>query len=604
MLPFREDFSYKGPFPDPMLWTDSFALVNQSYAIHPKTIGTATFDAMDQNGEIYEEAENNSYQFSADFLTSHPIRLDSVFEDQPRKLNPADSILLTFYYQPQGIGSAPRDRDSLVVEFLHTPGYWTDDPDNPGEEIWIDDLWVSVWRATGETLEEFLLNNDSVFFKRAAIMIEDETYLRDDFQFRFRNYASFPLSKTPDNFGGNISIWNVDYIMLDHDRSITDDFYYDIAFAAPAQSILKDLRAMPWAHYIVDPQARHKSSFDVAITNLDNFIYNYSYRYYTTDENNSVIRNYSGGTWNIAPFSQQGYQSYQPHANPPLVANPLGTLSPASYRNFRIYHVLREGNTGDEWIRNDTIYFNQVFDNYFAYDDGIPENGYGLVGFNASGAVRFILGKTDTLDAVEFYFNPTLNNQNQSLFRLMVWKNLDPEEVLYMSDPVDVEFASQLHEFVSYPLEEPIEVSDTIYVGWQQMNDEFLNIGFDATGNASQHIFYNSFGQWLPSIYNGALMIRPIFGPEMATGWEEVTIKETLTLYPNPVQHNTLNIGLPDTLPEEYEVHIFDITGKLIAVFHRQPRLDVSGLPNGLYFLRVTTPKGNLFEAERFIIAR
>ncbi len=605
-LPFREDFSYPGPYPDPMLWEDNYVFINTGFAVHPRSFGTATFDALNAQGEIYAEAEENNFQFAADFLTSRPIRLDSVFGSEPAALQPSDSILLTFYYQPQGMGSAPRQRDSLVVEFLHTPGYYTEDPENPEEEIWVEDLWLSVWRAEGENLESFLENNDSTFFKRVALFIDDETYLREDFQFRFRNYASFPLTKTPDNYAGNISIWNVDYITLDYGRSVADSFYYDIAFAAPAQSILQDLQSMPWSHYIVNPESRHRARFNVAISNLDNMTLNYSYRYFITNEQGSVVRNYNGGTRNIAPFHIAGYQDFEEHANPILVPNPLGSgaLQPAESRLFKVNHVIRQGDTGDSWTRNDTIVFRQVFDNYFAFDDGSPENGYGLAGFNAQGAVRFILSHTDTLEAVQFYFNPTLNNQSVRPFILKVWQNLEPEVVLYESEPLSVEFGDGLNQFVTFPLDPPISVSDTIYVGWQQLTNTFLNIGYDQNSNASAHIFFNSHGEWLPTLYEGALMIRPVFGPQTITNTPAEPIKREMKVYPNPVRHNILNIELPQNLTGNYEVRIFDTSGRMVANYHNQNTLDVSSLVNGMYFLQVTSQGAAAAEPSRFIIAR
>ena len=607
LLPFKDDFSYRSSRPDPMRWKDSDVFINTTFAVHPKTVGTATFDAMDQHGRIYPEAETNLFQFQADFLTSRAIRLDSLLNDNPRALVPADSILLTFYYQPQGRGSMPRDRDSLVVEFLHTPGHYGEDPEDPDQEIWIDDLWVSMWRAEGQSLESFLKDNDSIFFKRVAIRIDDEIYLRDDFQFRFRNYASFPITKTPDNFGGNTSIWNVDYVTLDYGRSIADSFYYDLAFAAPAQSVLRDFQSMPWSHYITNPQAKNRSSFDVAITNLDNVTHNYSYRYFVMDEGGNIVRNYTGGTRNINPFYQDGYQSFEPHSNPIVVPNPFGNppYTPAPAREFRVFHVIREGATGDDWPYNDTIMFRQVFDNYFAYDNGIPEVGYGLVGFNARGAVRFVLSHTDTLEAVQFFFNSTLFDQNERPFLLTVWKDLHPEEILYQSDPVSVEYGQWLNQFVTYKIDPPLVVSDTIYVGWQQLSNEFLNIGFDAVNDASQHIFYNSHGEWLPTIYQGALMIRPVFGAQLIANVNEPEKHEQQpVLYPNPVRHNTLNIQPLPGMEAGFSVEIFDATGRQVAVFNDQQSMDVSHLNNGIYILRIQPRNGTLPEAVRFIIAR
>lgn len=603
-LPFRDDFSSRGPFPDQALWADRDVFINPSFAINPLSLGTATFDALDQHGKIYEEAQTNSFQIDADRLTSHPIRLDSVFSPAPMALSPADSIILTFYYQPQGNGSAPRLRDSLVVEFLHTPGYFSEDPENPEETIWIDDFWVSIWRTAGKNLTAFLEENDSTFFQYVAIPIEDEIYFRNDFQFRFRNYASFPLTKTPDNFAGNTCIWNVDYVTLDYGRSSADSFYYDIAFAKPPQSILRNYQSMPWSHYSANPQNQIRGSFDVGIANLDNITYNYSYRYYVMDENNTIVRNYSGGTWNIGSFAQVGFQNYLPHANPPLVPNPFGSLDPAPARHFRVHHVLREGNNGDDYTRNDTIIYHQFFDNYFAYDDGIPENGYGLVGVNPRGAIRFTLSHTDNLEAVQFYFNATLNNQNQKPFRITVWKNLEPEEIIYQSRPTTVEYAPWLNQFVTFPLEEPLEVSDTIYVGWEQMSDDFLNIGFDTSNDGSAQIFYNSFGEWLPTIYKGALMVRPVFGSQNITDVTEDDVINSISVFPNPVTGQFLQLQLPDGNINHFETIIFDSSGKLVHKSENLDQINVSQLTAGIYFLQFIPQNGYKIETTKFIISR
>jgi hypothetical protein len=604
-LPFFEDFSNQGPFPDQRLWSDRYVFVNSSFAIHPKTNGVATFDAIDQYGKIYKAAEETSYSFPADFLTSQPIRLDSVFSPTPKALVPSDSIFLTFYYQPQGTGSAPRQKDSLVVEFLHTPGHYAPDPENNNASVWIEDRWVSIWRAEGESFASFEKQHGN--FKRVAIPITNTTYLRSDFKFRFRNYASFPLTKSNDNYGGNISIWNIDYITLDHGRKAKDSYYADIAFAAPAQSLLKDYQAVPWSHYIAKPQLYNKSRLNVLITNLDNTIYNYQYRWFVLDEKNNNVRNYSGGTWNIAPYSTSGYQTYEIHANPEIPPLPFGNnLSPATSREFRIYHAIEERGTSDTKSRNDTTMFRQIFDNYFAYDDGVPENGYGLSGFNAKGAVRFVLGKKDNLDAVQFYFNPTLNNRNNKTFRIKIWKNLHPEQVIYESPVLSVEHGPWRNQYVSYPLSQAIEVSDTIYVGWQQLSNDFLHIGFDASGNASSHIFYNVDGNWQQTIYNGALMIRPVFGPQNITTVQTPALPDNnkLNIFPNPVRHNILNIESTESFLHGSQIIIIDISGKIVARYQPQHTLDVSSLKNGIYFLQIRNEEGQQLKTSRFILAR
>ncbi len=609
-IPLKEDFSYPGPYPDARFWTDSFAFINKGFAINPKSTGTATFDAIDQRGEIYAAADSLSFQFVADQLTSQPIRLDSVFGDNPQSLSPSDSVMLSFHYQPQGNGSPPRERDSLVLQFLHTPAHWESDPSNPDEDIWVEDQWESVWKATGKSLDDFLSTNDSTYFPFVGVMIDDEAYFRDDFRFRFLNYASFPQPnlKNPQNFSGISTIWNIDYIMLDRGRNKTDSFYYDITFAEKPQSVLQKYQAMPWKHYIQNPEDYIRATFDVKIANLDNITYNYFYRYFIEDEQGSNVRNYSGGSWNISPFSEAGFQNYQPHANPIVVPNPL-PADPADARQFKIYHVIREGLQGDLWPWNDTISRTLTFDNYFAYDDGTPENGYGLVGNSAKGAVRFVLGAEDLMDAVQIYFNPTYNDVNNKPFVIKIWENLDPEIILYESEVLFPDFLEGINQFVNYEFEEPLLVSDTIYVGWQQTTSDFLHIGFDTSTNNSDQIFYNTTGEWMPSIFEGSLMLRPVFGEQLITNIHnhpDSNTTEKLIVYPNPVKGQHLFIkNSGENLKADTEIIISDIAGKVIYRSSYSNQIDVSALANGIYFLQLNSDN-NLKPAQstRFIIAR
>jgi len=609
-IPFKEDFSYPGPYPDTRFWSDSFAFVNTGFAVNPKSTGTATFDAIDQWGEIYGAADSLSFLFPADLLTSQPIRLDSIFGNNPTALSPSDSVMLSFHYQPQGNGSPPREKDSLVLQFLHTPAHWESDPSDPDENIWVEDQWENVWKATGKSLEDFLMNNDSTFFQFVGVMIEDEAYFRNDFRFRFQNYASFPQPnlKNPQNFAGISTIWNIDYIMLDRGRNKTDSFYYDITFAEKPQSLLQKYQAMPWKHYIQNPQDYLKARFEVKIANLDNTTYNYFYRYFIEDEQGSNVRNYSGGSWNISPFAESGFQNYQPHANPIVVPDPL-PVNPADARQFTTYHVIREGLQGDLWPWNDTISRKQTFDNYFAYDDGTPENGYGLVGNSAKGAVRFLLGTEDLMDAVQIYFNPTFHEVNNKAFVIKVWKNLAPETILYESEVLFPDFQEGINHFITYEFEEPLLVSDTIYVGWQQTTSDFLHIGFDTSTDNSDQIFYNTTGEWTPSIFKGSLMLRPVFGEQVINNIPQHSgsnSTETLFVYPNPLKGQQLFIKNSDEgFMHEAEIIITDIAGKVVYRLSYSDEIDVSALANGIYFLQLN--RGNNSKpakGARFIIAR
>ena len=105
MVASIDDFSHSDMYPDSTKWTDNNVLVNDGFPLCPPNRNGATFDVLDANGKVYSYAISNA--FVAEYLTSARIRLDSIMEPEPRALTPADSIYLSFYYQPQGNGNAP-----------------------------------------------------------------------------------------------------------------------------------------------------------------------------------------------------------------------------------------------------------------------------------------------------------------------------------------------------------------------------------------------------------------------------------------------------------------------------------------------------------------
>ncbi len=601
-LPFWDDFSYKGPYPDNTKWADNYVFINSGSAVHPKSYNVATFDILDNEGRIYEDAKPDNLSRPADHLTSHPIDLEA--------LSPADSVVLSFYYQPQGRGGDPSTSDSLLLQF-YLPS--DDNRKDNGEEGDDEELrWQSVWGAAGESLKNF--SQDTFpYFKRVVIPITDDIYFREDFRFRFRNYASFAPGQTIPNYSGTANIWNIDYVYLDRDRSVYDTAYYDITFAAPAQSLLKDYTAVPWSHYIADPPSLLRENFNVHITNLDVSSYNYTYRYIIQDEGNNILRTYSGGSWVIAPFSEEGYQEYQPHANPTVLANPL-PAAPASQRHFRIVHSLREGATGDAFPENDTIVYDQAFSNYFSYDDGRPERVHLTKGYNPGRAMKFIAMHPDTVEAVQLFFMETINDQNQQqAFNLIIWRSLDPEEILYQSPEPLFPPENGKSGFAAIYLDDHVVVEDTFYVGITQPGNvplqNSLVIGYDLDNDVSHRLF-NNYGDgegWQSSIKAGTLMIRPVMKRDDITGISTPPEEAlAMTIYPNPAGGKELNIRLGDAARHkgQAQIQVFDTVGRLVYSGAFTRTLDISGLNNGVYLLRVMNPREGRSQTARFIISR
>lgn len=616
-LPFWDDFSYPGPFPDGSKWADRHVYINTGFAVHPKTVGVATFDILDEHGNIYEHIETGNIIFTADHLTSHPINLEGY--------NASDSLVLSFYYQPQGRGGDPGRDERLVLQFLGSNE--NDDDKKMGDSIKTESIkitkndgdngndddneeaWTDIWNARGESLSEF--SQDTFpYFKRVSIAINDQAYFREDFQFRFLNRVSVPIGQV--NNSGTRSIWNIDYVTLDAGRSINDSTYHDIAFAAPAQSILRSYVSVPWSQYIANPGDMLRERLNVVITNLGSNTYSYTYRYFIKDETESIIRNYSGGGWTIDPFFEVGYQSYVPHTNPLVIPDPLPT-APAGSRQFEVVHAIRQGADGDPRPPNDTIRFKQSFRNYFSYDDGSPESVHLVKGQNPSRVLRFELAEPDILESVKIFFMNTIDDQNiEQPFELCIYSSLDPEVELYRS----VEFLSLEDSeagFIELELTELVEVGNVFYAGITQIGnvnlESSLVIGFDFGNNVQDRLFINdgitADGGWYGSLVAGALMIRPVMQREGYTGIDEHEfVSDPIRLYPNPVTNQNLHIDFDNELFNAVDMHIsiYDIQGRLVYSGRFSSFVDVSVLQNGLYFLRLTGR--NMSHSARFLISR
>jgi hypothetical protein len=56
-LPFFEDFSTSGIFPDQGKWADNYVFINNSFPVDPISSGVATFDAVDSKGDLYASGD-------------------------------------------------------------------------------------------------------------------------------------------------------------------------------------------------------------------------------------------------------------------------------------------------------------------------------------------------------------------------------------------------------------------------------------------------------------------------------------------------------------------------------------------------------------------
>jgi hypothetical protein len=241
------------------------------------------------------------------------------------------------------------------------------------------------------------------------------------------------------------------------------------------------------------------------------------------------------------------------------------------------------------------IYY-QVFKNYFAFDDGSSEGGYGINGLgsrNAMVAYKFESFIEDTLRAVNICFNDSYLEANKREFDLVVWDNNNgvPGDILYTKQGVMVEQANSINGFYTYTIPEGVPVNGTFYVGWRQLSESFLNVGYDVnTPNAGKQLYWLN-GDWSLSQVPGSIMIRPVVGsPLTITAIDDTHYnnKKSLNIWPNPAK-DYINID-----PGEFQlsglsyISFNDLSGRELMKVPFSERIDITSLHDGMYILVIS----------------
>ncbi len=582
-LPFFDDFSNYQGYPDPSLWVGDQAFVGRGYGSKPPTLGMLTLDAIDGQGNLHVDASTDI--FGGDTALSVAIRLDSVWDASPHPATAADSIVFSFFYLPGG-GSGeqwerttgrPSEEDSLFLEF-YQPRIG---------------MWKTVWSRGGIPADSVGLGSGQVW-RYVALSITDTAYLDSAFRFRFRNHCSLPNSTKPGRVG-NCDHWNIDYVFLDWGRSVRNSTFDDVAFVDDAPSMLAHYRAMPARQYTPADMA---ANLQMTITNLYSSPIATHYGYTVYDQTGTEVHSYDGGNNNAPSFQQTGsYQQWAPHATPPVDFSYTVGAEPHTYT---VVHVVSEG-TGDTHPQNDTVSFTQVFDNYYAYDDGTPENGYGLSSVGKL-AYRFDLNIEDTLTAVDLYFNRTRNGENERVpFYISVWNCVGgkPSQLLYRDTRRRYPQFSGLNKYERYVLETEVVVSDTIFVGLEQLNANFLNIGFDRSLNTSSRIFCRYGTEWEGSINAGSIMLRPYFGRKATMKVPQANAAQ-YSVYPLPAT-SVLHVTGP---VQGCMVTLADMYGRVCFAAKGADDIDVSAFPIGIYVLYIADSQKHTLYTTKIVISR
>jgi hypothetical protein len=552
-LPFFEDFTDYAVYPSQDRWMDELVYINNTMGVNMISRGVATFDALDKKGLPYDSV-TAYHQLYADSLTSQPIDLSSNA--------PVDSVYLSFFYQPKGNGFAPKPADSLMLFLLKSNG-----------------TWEKVWSRAGDSLQPF---------RQVMIPVTDTGYFYDNFQFRWVNLATKGISD---------SHWNLDYIRLDKNRTYDDTEIRDIAFTKAPQTILNDFSAMPFRHFKTNPASFLATNLTATLRNNGTTLQNIPAGY--TAKVVATGTNLGSGTA-AAPLSPDtDFDRTFPMYN-------AGGFTPADPNGKVVYEhkYYCSSNYPGESKTNDTAVFQQVFDNYFAYDDGSAEQSYFLnllPGAPGTTAVEYAVYAPDTLRGIAIRFARQVPSAAQKEFSIVVYKNIafngGTNELLYQEDYLVPAYGDSVNKLSVYAFEHPQFLNTGVfYIGIVQPAggiSDSLHIALDVNRSGGNHRYFNVDGTWQSSQLNGALLLRPLVGPALpVTGINDKNKNQfEWTLAPNPtLDHLHLMINGTGT----FQYVISDVQGRIIQTGKTGNNGDIAtgNLQPGMYFIKVGNDKG------------
>jgi hypothetical protein len=572
-LPFFDDFAKPLTRPDSTKWmSNSSVYVNTGFARAPFSIGVATFDGLNKFGYPYNPNATVNSSGGADTMTSRIIDLSF--------LNAGDtSLFLSFFYQTRGWGDAPETSDSLIVEIFKNG----------------DTTWNRLWGKAGFNPGV----NDSTWKFVLLNIPSNSGYFNNNFQFRFRNRATL---------SGSLDHWHIDYVYLNAGRTKSDSSFKDITFGYQSPSILRNYSSIPFWQF--NNSGDIVSSFPVFIRNNDTTTSasNYAVKLEVFDTlNNPVLPQVTPGNFNIDNWVIGGWDNYPPHNNQTIsIPVPSGMSDSGTYKT-KLTITPNDFNFDQNW--NDTLFGYHHFSNYYSFDDGTAESGYGLNQYGSMMAVKINLNVADSLKAVDIYFDPIINIPSilNSTYNIWVWNDNNglPGDSVYADTLRNPAFLNNQFQnaFKRDTLKKTIYLNPgTYYIGIKQTGNLPLNIGFDRNYDHQDRMFYNTNGTWLNSSFKGSYMIRPVFGKyELGQSIKYLFANDKkITIFPNPTS-DIINIKLTDYNPnDDLKLSIYDATGRIIIndKINNNQVLDLSNYKSGIYFIHLYDSKGNIYKSK------
>lgn len=587
---FMDDFSHNGPYPDPKKWLDDRVFVNNTMSSRPPSLGMATFDGLDYTGRPYGGSSGIS-----DILTSTYLDFSTI----------KDSLFLSFFVEPKGLGFSPDVNDILELQFK----------DNT-------ERWVTVRKIAPKRL--YLPSEPAPGFTFMVSKI-DPKYFYNGFQFRFRGYSS----RTGIN-----DVWNLDYVRISVDNPGRDTFpssFSDISFTNEPASLFKNYNAMPWKHFKGFENKELNNQIPINIYSHFNGVQNINISNFEIKEEKSgqtLLDNYAffpASLLNVPPktfLSQTTPYNSTPEAT--LLAALQNIPASASHLIFKTttsIQLSEENKFYNAVNTNNLATRTSEAANYFAYDDGTAESVISPEGSETQIQIQFNANVDDSLRAVLIHFprfNQDLSNFrfNLRVFIGQLGKNPKYEKLFLRPDYPD-KYSTSFQGFTRYILTDDDEKPSPIfipkgafYVGIQQVTtgSEPLVVGYDKnTPSARKYIYKNTTGIWQSLTgAGGAVMLRPQLSSSLST---ILAIKEDATLsniniYPNPA-YDVLNIQTEGILEKsDFNYSIFDLSGRQLQNGQLSETIDIQLLESGFYIVAIQNQRGDKVFRQKIAVVK
>jgi hypothetical protein len=588
-LPFWEDFSFtpinipgdtNSNYPLDSLWHNSNSVwINAGVGINAPSKNVASFDGLDELGIPYSDAIlTNGFR---DSLTSQPIDMS----ETSVPVGERNSVFFSFFYQWQGNGEPPDPNDFLQVEMKNSSGKW--------------EIVLTIIPKGSMSRSEFY---DTII----QIPNDNARFFHNQFRFRFENFG---------RKSGPFDTWNIDYIYLAKNRTLSSNSFPDRAIASQATPLFGRYTAAPLEHFL---KTAPFDSVEFDVKNLKKAVAEIAIGY----EANMTFRNYDEGTFTdyTIPFSAGGVGPNGGLMNPserarvrmeniPDTSDPQQFNPAADSIDIELDIKVISGDNLDssrpnflpiDFRINDTLSTTYRLKDYYAYDDGTAEYAARLNTTTDKLAVAFdmLTDVADTLVGFDIYFPDFGLNSNRLVdFSVYEDNNGMPGDAIYTISSYSLQVQDAINKFQRVKIIENVRVQNRFYIGYTSPS---VRIGLDYSNNTGDKIFVDIGSGWYQNTdINGTLMIRPLFGKGEqgpVTGIPEEVL--TIATYPNPNNGEFF-------VDRKIEVlQIINVAGQpirySIETVGEQQRVNLQQTTPGLYILKIK--KGNSVAAHKIIV--